>query len=100
MHSYNAPQVPATLRRIALRNEGVAAILGDATLTQQGPPCGTGGRGPCWYGGWIIDWNSHQPAMPETAIRHAPIPNIKNVAYDSECRPLLLDLRSESQAVV
>ena len=38
--------------------------------------------------------------MKRTAIAHAPIANIKNVAHDAERRSLLLDRRSKGYAVV
>src|ERR1700756_4005176 len=57
-------------------------------------------RGPCCYAGWIIDRDAHEPAMPNTEIPHTPISNIKNVAYNPECRSLLLGLRGEVDPVV
>ena len=64
------------------------------------PRTAMGRAGPRRNAGGIIDWYAYQPAMIVTAIPHAPIPNIKNVAYDAECRSLLLDLRIKVDAIV
>src|SRR5437016_354555 len=94
--------VATSARRIARDNKRIHTISGDPANS---PYCaaespGVGGRGPCCYGGWIIHGHSYQPAMPETAIPHAPITNIKNVTHNAERRPLLLNRCSKVDAVV
>ena len=68
-------------------------------LTPHIPPP-DGAVGPCRHASRIIYRHSHQPAMINVAIRHAPISNIKNVAHDGERRVLHLVRWNEGRAVV
>ena len=81
-------------------NKRVLPIASDAADSPYGTAVGVGGRSPCCYAGRIVYRHAYEPAMKNAAIPHAPIADIKNVAHDAERRPLLLDLRSEVDAVV
>src|SRR5262249_23890083 len=85
-------------------NEWIAAVTGHAANSPYGAVPYTNGAdgagGQCCYAAWVIYRHSHQPAMIDAAIPHAPISNIQNVAHDPECRSLLLDRCNEGTLVV
>src|SRR5216110_2454707 len=103
-HCFAPTPDPSGEDSVTGRNEWIAAVTGHAANSPYGAAPYTnvadGAGGPCCYAGWVIYRHAHQPAMIAVAIRHAPIPNVKNVAYDAERRPLLLDRCSEGRAVV
>src|SRR5262249_10858828 len=55
---------------------------------------------PCCHAGRIVYRDAYKPAMKRTAVPHAPVTNIKNVAHDAECRSLLLNGWIKVYAVV
>src|SRR5207247_9082092 len=81
-------------------NNRVLPIASDAADSPYGTAVGVGGRSPCCHAGGIVYRHAHEPAMKRTAIAHTPIANIKNVAHDAECRPLLLNRWIKVYAVV
>jgi hypothetical protein len=86
------------LKTVTGANERIGAVTGYTAST---PYTATDDAGsPCRHTGRIIYGHSHQPAMINAAIRVAPISNIKNVAYDGECRSLHLVRWNEGRAVV
>ena len=90
------PQLPPVSEGITRGDERIFSIAGDAADSPYGTAVAVGGRGPCCHAGRIVYRDAYEPAMKRTAISHAPIANIKNVAHDAECRSLLLDRWSQT----
>src|SRR5206468_2249808 len=86
--------------RVTSGNKRVLPVASDAADSPYRTAVRVCGRGPCCHAGRIVYWHAYQPAMKRTAIRHTAVADIKNVAYDAECRSLLLNRRIKLYAVV
>src|SRR6266850_6483477 len=62
-HCFAAAPVVASARGVPCSNERVHAIASHAADApyRAATGAGVGGRGPCCYGGWIIDRHAYQP---------------------------------------
>src|SRR6266850_5038206 len=78
----------------------VLPVARDSADSPYGTAVGFGGCSPCCHAGRIVYGHAYEPAMKKTTIAHTPIADIKNVAYDAECRSLLLNRWNKIQAVV
>src|SRR5215472_10152159 len=99
-HCFAAVPGASGIKRVSSRNKWIFTIAGDPADPPYGAAVGTWAgvrsrRPCCYYAGWIriIYRDAYEPAMKGTAIGHTPIANVKNIAHDAECWPLLLNRR-------
>src|SRR5215475_15199212 len=101
-HRFAAVPVAAGVKRVTGRNKWVFPVAGNPANApySTAPRTAMSRAGPRRYSRGIIYGHAHKPAVKHTAIRHAPIPNIKNVTHDAERWSLLLNRCIEGFAVI